>query len=107
MLFKLFHNESECPFDYDTEESFVKEYLWQAERLVSEGDKTRDEETLSYFIKNAPQDIGAHIDILLRAYIFSCCDHISSYSSYNNDIQNIMSSAINKYKQFIDVYEKC
>ncbi|MBQ3658353.1 MAG: hypothetical protein II956_16165 [Bacteroidales bacterium] len=104
--FKLFHNESECPFDYGTDESFAKVYLWYAEKFVSEGDKQRDTETLYFFTGNAPQDIGQDIDILLRAYIFSCCEHISSRSSYDNNMDFIMSCAVSNYKKFVAIYEK-
>ena len=106
MQFKLFHNELDCPFNYDTDESFAKVYLWHAERFVSLGDRKRDEETLAFFTKNAPQNIGKDIDILLRAYIFSCCEHISSRGSNDDNFNSIISSAVNIYRKFIAVYEK-
>lgn len=105
MHFKLYNGQTECPFGYGSDEEFAKTYLWYAEKFASEGDEAKDKDAVAFFEKYAPKDVENDIDLLIRAHIFGCCEHISSRASYDNNRDSIVAGAISGYRRFIDVYK--
>ena len=105
MQFKLFHNEVDCPFACDTDDGFAKEYLWYAEKFVSEDNAEKNKRALTFFQEYAPMDVGQDIDLIIRAYIFGTCEHISARGAWDESSEEIVSNAVNIYRDFIAVYE--